>query len=266
MSATISQVAAAPGSIQSASPAPSLDAWWSMTTRGRDANRSALRSRDVPHPGGGRAVGEDEEVVGLPRHRVRADAPDPGHEPVQRRDRVGAHGRRPAAHRLDEQADAQHGTQRVGVGVLVADGQHVPGGAEAPQERLRDALAGEGLRDPWTRSSRVAPRLALLDPGRRSPAGPVAPRSAAARRSAAGGWRCGRDRRQRARGVVGVRVVHRIRVALVGQPLDRRRKGLVERRDLLRDPRRPRAPGGGGARGCRARRSRRGGCAAPGCA
>ena len=47
-SVTISQVAAASGSIQSASSAASFEAWWSMITRGSRANRSAWRAPTSP--------------------------------------------------------------------------------------------------------------------------------------------------------------------------------------------------------------------------
>ena len=47
-SATISQVAAACGSIQSASPSASFEAWWSMTTRGSRSNSSRWRSPTAP--------------------------------------------------------------------------------------------------------------------------------------------------------------------------------------------------------------------------
>jgi hypothetical protein len=39
-SATISHVAAEPGSIQSAAPPSAFEAWWSMITRGREANNA----------------------------------------------------------------------------------------------------------------------------------------------------------------------------------------------------------------------------------
>ena len=47
-SATSSQVAAAPGSIQSAGPVPSFDAWWSTMTRGRSANSPGWRVATAP--------------------------------------------------------------------------------------------------------------------------------------------------------------------------------------------------------------------------
>ena len=47
-SVTISQVAAAFGSTQSASPSTWFEAWWSMTIRGTRANRSACRTPTDP--------------------------------------------------------------------------------------------------------------------------------------------------------------------------------------------------------------------------
>ncbi len=44
----ISQVAAAAGSIQSASPLASFEAWWSTMTRGSRSNSSAWRAPTSP--------------------------------------------------------------------------------------------------------------------------------------------------------------------------------------------------------------------------
>ena len=62
-SATISQVAAAFGSIQSASPAASFEAWWSMTTRGSRSKSSGVAAADIADPVERAAIGHDEQVV-----------------------------------------------------------------------------------------------------------------------------------------------------------------------------------------------------------
>ena len=68
-SATSSQVAAAPGSIQSAAPAPSFDAWWSMIDAGR-SRTARVPGGDGPDALRARAVGQDQQVVGPVRVRI----------------------------------------------------------------------------------------------------------------------------------------------------------------------------------------------------
>ena len=105
-SATISQVAAACGSIQSTAPSASLDAWWSMTTCGRRANSSACAAaRHDPTRSEVAAVADDEQVVVDRPGRGRSGTARSGHEVVHRRDGVRCTttvARR--AQRLDERA------------------------------------------------------------------------------------------------------------------------------------------------------------------
>ncbi len=109
-SATISQVAAAAGSIQSASPTASFDAWWSMTTRGNRSNSSACRRGHLADAIERPAIGHDEEVVAGGRIGIGPEPLDPGDEVVERRDRIGAHRIGRAAERLDDARDAERRT------------------------------------------------------------------------------------------------------------------------------------------------------------
>ena len=68
-SATISQVAAAAGSIQSAGAAPSFEAWWSMTTRGRRGEQLRVAAGDRADPVEAPQSDDDE------RGRSRRPAP-----------------------------------------------------------------------------------------------------------------------------------------------------------------------------------------------
>ena len=83
-----------PGSIQSASPAASFEAWWSMTTRGSRSNSSGWRSADRPDPIERAAVGHDEQVVVEAGIRVGPGPRDAGQEVVERRHRIGEDRRR----------------------------------------------------------------------------------------------------------------------------------------------------------------------------
>jgi hypothetical protein len=97
---TISHVAAACGSIQSASPRASFDAWWSMTTRGE--HEQVVLGRGVwvgPEP-----LGTLEERIQR-RYGIRADRISRAAEP------------------LDQTDDAERGAQCVGVRVLMRDRQ-----------------------------------------------------------------------------------------------------------------------------------------------
>ena len=98
-----------------------------MTTRGRRSNSSAWRVGDGADPIEAPAVRDDEQVVVGVRLRVGSGAIDVGQEVVERRQRIGEDGGRPAAGPLDEPADRQRRAERVGVGVLVADREHAAG-------------------------------------------------------------------------------------------------------------------------------------------
>ena len=57
-----------------------------------------------------------------------------------RRNRIGEDGRRPAARALDEPADRKGRTERVRVGVLVADGEDVSGRPDPVDDGVRHRL------------------------------------------------------------------------------------------------------------------------------
>ena len=143
-SATISHVAAEPGSIQSASPPSLFEAWWSMITRGSVENSSGCRWATAPTRSADPQSHEDEQVVRLGGIGVGPEPLDAGEE----RSRAAAPGpcrrRRPGAERLEHHAHADDRAERVGVGVLVAHHERVPGVGQAREDRRRDGVAREG--------------------------------------------------------------------------------------------------------------------------
>ena len=86
------------------------------------------------------AVGDHEQVVGGLRVRVGPEALHAPQEVVQGRDRVGADGVGTAAQGLHEMDDPERGSERVGVGVLVADGQHAPRAAQPIDDGVRNGV------------------------------------------------------------------------------------------------------------------------------
>ena len=139
-SATISHVAAAPGSIQSA-VADAVVRGVVVDDRRAAAARTARRGgrRRRPIRSSEPQSRDDEQVVGAVRVRVGAEALDAGHEVVQRRHRVGADRRRRAPPSAStSRHDAERRAERVGVRVLVADRQHAPGAAQPVDDDLRD--------------------------------------------------------------------------------------------------------------------------------
>ncbi len=110
-----------------------------------DDARQALEHIGVPLSDGadpidGPAVGDHEQVVVGVRLRVGAGAVDIRQEVVDRRERIGEDRGRPATDPLDEPADRQRRAERVCVGVLMADGEHVAGRRDAVDDRTRDRL------------------------------------------------------------------------------------------------------------------------------
>ena len=87
----------------------------------------AMALGDRAHAVGGPAVAQtSRSYVSAGSGSVR-NRSTPAQERVERRDGVRAHGRRPGAERLEQHAHADHRAQRVGIGVLVADHERVPG-------------------------------------------------------------------------------------------------------------------------------------------
>ena len=74
----------------------------------------------------GRAVGDDQQVVGSGRIGVGPEPLDAVEEVVQRRHRVGADRVGRAAQRVDDVDDAKRRPERVGIGVLVAHREDAP--------------------------------------------------------------------------------------------------------------------------------------------
>ena len=166
-----------------------------MTTRGRRSNSSACRSRD-------RADALERAAVG-DRRGGRSRRPGPGRsgtarrrqEVVQRRDRVRAHRVGRAAERLDELDDAERRPERVGIGVLVADGQHPPRAAEALDDDVRHGVEVRRQVDGHRRACRWAGPARRVGRRRR--------RVAWAGSTADGGSSAGRPRGARAATGVG---------------------------------------------------------------
>ena len=95
---------------------------------------------DLADPLEGTAIGDDHEVVVGLGVRVQPEPLDAGHEVVQRRDRVGADRVGAATHRLDQLRHGERRAERVGIRVLVADGQHPPCAAQPVHDDLRDGV------------------------------------------------------------------------------------------------------------------------------
>ena len=88
-----------------------------------------------------------------------ADALDAGHEVVHRGHRVRADGLDAGTERLERQGDAERGAERIGVRVLVTDGQHPPG----PRAGARGTSAGTASRS--SGSSERMPSATTALPG-----------------------------------------------------------------------------------------------------
>ncbi len=138
-SATISQVAAAAGSTQSASAAPSLEAWWSMTTRGRRVEQLGMPHAHGADPVQRPAVGDHEQVV---VGRRGPDRSGTARSPAGSRRAAGpgrcTRGRAWPPSASTSRDDRERRAERVRVGVLVADRQDAPSRPKAVHDHVRD--------------------------------------------------------------------------------------------------------------------------------
>ncbi len=83
------------------------------------------------------AVADHDQVVVQVGVGRRPKALDAGHEVVHRRHGVRAHGRRPPTERFHDEGVRERRAERVGLWVLVADGQHGAGRAKARHDLCR---------------------------------------------------------------------------------------------------------------------------------
>ena len=112
------------------------------------------------------AVEDDQQVVARRRVRIGPEALRPGHEPVERRDRIGAHQVGRSAVGFDHGRDAECRPERVGVGVLVAHRQDA-------SRRARRSTTRSGTAARYGNRSTVTAAVAAavaVGPGRAAPA------------------------------------------------------------------------------------------------
>ena len=225
-----------------------------MITRGSAANSSAWRSRDRAH-----AVARSRSRRGRAGRTSRAGSGSVRNRSTPARKRRAA-GRGPCdtavarpPNASSDRAHAERRAERVGIGVLVADHERVPGVREAREDRRRDGVAREGRQVDRAGSSLVLPCASRRRCGVR--AGRPVRRAGHRGRGVAVGRRAGST--GGAAGSAGARPRRRPRrarpsglgVALVGQPLDGLRQRLVVRARWRPGPCPRRAPGAGGGRG-----------------
>ena len=244
---TISHVAAASGSIQSASPAASFEAWWSMTTRGSRSNSSAWRAATAPIRSSEPQSETTSEVVVGRRVRVGPEAVDAGEEVVQRRDRVGADGVapcRPAPRRAGRRRASRRACRRRGSrGRPPARGgrlgrRSTTASGTASSHGARSTSSAASARDGLVAARRPGPDAPLRAAAAARPAGP----RTAAPRPRSPSWRQPGDRRrQRLADRARPRRASRPASMLVQQLEDPRAAlgGVVELEVELRDPLEP---------------------------
>ena len=212
-----------------------------------------VAATDRPDPIERAAVGDDEQVVVDGRVGVVPGPRRVRQEVVQRRHGVGEDRGRGRAAQLDEPANCERGTERVGVGVLVTDRENAAGGGEAFDDaaRGRRRATASGRSSVDHRRRLPGTERFVRDPGRNVRRWQLRPRLARApRASAAAPPRpsvTGSARRSRAIGVGRVSPSARLafgrspRLDLVEQVQDPRPalERLVELEVELRDPLQP---------------------------
>ena len=229
-SVTISHVAAASGSIQSAAPSASFEAWWSMMTRGSRSNSSAWRTPTSPI----RSSEPQSEMTTRSYGAAGSGSVRKRSMPAMNAYRSGTgsvHTGSAVPPRASTSADdPERRPERVRVRVLVADRQHAPGAAQPVDDGLRDGVEVAVERDGHARTLARAGRLARRGRagGRASSPGPRRDRRPDRRRRLFGqvvrlaeAW----HRRRQRFGDRGVRIRHAPGLEL-GQQLEDPRTAL----------------------------------------
>ena len=129
-SVSISHVAAAVASIQSISPKPVLEMWWSMFTIGTRPNSSAFRPSTGPMRSRLAAVADHDQVIVERWIWILLEPIDARHEVVHMRHRISAHRRGPSTELLDRKSQSESRAECIGLRVLVAYGEHSPSAAD----------------------------------------------------------------------------------------------------------------------------------------